>query len=387
MKKLLRILAGIWLATAMTTGYGTSAGEGITLQEQALEIAGSSLRFPMVSGIADAELAARVNARILEDLQADAYRQRVVDLISDDGRSITVTWTGGVRGDVFSAALEAEGAVRPPRVTHAWTWSNVDLQDGHEITLDELFPDPEGARKWIEGYLEEEVAPTLIANPGNSALTPLPEGFLMEGTGLTLLYGADQLSTLHDRAGAVKIGWNELREITDPSEDGIPARIGAAEMTTIGPESAQRLREMTEGGQLPDIPVKLGERVQEWTDRQHLLNDPDEYAGGRMFSLEGAAFRDVYILSDAVSADWAESRVQGIRTDRGCIFGLCIGETTADEWHRLLGEADSTVTLDAESAEAYRTVPGTRDYYLFGDRRLQLQADEDGVLRSIILSD
>ena len=152
-------------------------------------------------------------------------------------------------------------------------------------------------------------------------------------------------------------------------------------------ESAERIREMTESGQLPDIPVKIGDSVREWTDRTHLLNDPEEYAGGRMFALEGAAFRDVYLLSDAVNSSWDESRVQGIRADRGCFCGLCIGETAAEEWHQLLGEPDYTAILDEEAAESGRTVPGTCDYYLFGDYRLQLQTDTDGILAGITLAE
>ena len=384
MKKLLTLLAGICLATAAVTG---AFCEGPAIEEKALELAGSSLRFPAVSGMEDAALQETVNTRIREDLGVDGYLQRMNALISDEGRSIAVTWRGGISGEVFSALLDAEGAVKSLRSSHVWTWSSVDLRDGHEITLDELFTDAEAAREWMESYLEDTVAPEMSPHLGNSELTPLPDGFVLEKTGLTLLYDADRLSTLSDRAGAVKIGWNELREFTDWSEDGIPARFGAAEMAVLTEESAERIREMTESGQLPDIPVKIGDSVREWTDRTHLLNDPEEYAGGRMFALEGAAFRDVYLLSDAVNSSWDESRVQGIRADRGCFCGLCIGETAAEEWHQLLGEPDYTAVLDEEAAESARTVPGTCDYYLFGDYRLQLQTDTDGILAGITLAE
>ena len=384
MKKLLTLLAGICLAAVMITG---AAGESPAIEEKALELAGSSLRFPAVSGMEDAALQETVNARIREDLGVDGYLQRMNALISDDGRSIEAAWQGGIAGEVFSVLMKAEGAVKSLRSSHVWTWSNVDLRDGHEITLDELFTDAEAAREWMESYLEDTVAPEMSPHLGNSELTPLPDGFVLEKTGLTLLYDADRLSTLSDRAGAVKIGWNELREFTDWSEDGIPARFGAAEMAVLTEESAALIREMTESGQLPDIPVKIGDSVREWTDRTHLLNDPEEYAGGRMFALEGAAFRDVYLLSDAVSGSWDESRVQGIRADRGCFCGLCIGETAAEEWHQLLGEPDYTAVLDEEAAESARTVPGSCDYYLFGDYRLQLQTDTDGILAGITLAE
>ena len=383
MKKLLSILAAACLAAAQ----GTAAGEAPALEEKALELAGSSLRFPAVSGLEDQALEETVNSRIREDLRVEEYLQRMTALISDEARSITVSWNGGILGDVFSGRLDAEGAVRTLRSSQVWTWSNVDLRDGHEIALDEVFTDPAAAREALEAYLEEKVAPGLSPHLGNSRLTPLPEGFMLERAGLTLLYDVSQLSTLSDRAGDVKIGWNEIREIVDWSGDGIPARIGAAEMAVWTAESPDRIREMAESGQLPDLPVKIGDSVKEWTDRAHLLNDPEEYAGGRMFALEGACFRDIFLLSDAVGSRWDDSRVQGIRMDRGCAWGLCIGETRAETWRRALGEPDSTAVFDEEDADSYRTLPGTCDYYRFGNYRLELQADRDGILISILLEE
>ena len=383
MKKLLSLLTGICLAAALASG----TAEGAALEEKALELAGSSLRFPAVTGLEDGTLQDAVNARIREDLGVEGYVQRLNAVISDDARSIAVDWDGEILGDVFSGLLEAESTVSSLRSSHAWTASNVDLRDGHEITLSELFTDEAEARGALESLLEETVAPELSPHIENRALTPLPETFRLERTGLTLLYGAEQLGTLSGRAGAVKIGWNEIRAYTDWSEDGIPARIGADGMVNLTEESAARLEETTAGGQLPDIPLKIGDSVKEWTDRTRLLNDPEEYSEGRMFALEGAPFRDVYLLSDALGSGWDESRVQGIRMDRGCVWGLCIGETAAQEWHMLLGEPDYTADLDEDAAEYARNVPGTSDYYVFGDYRLILHADMDGILASITLAE
>ena len=384
MKKLLTILAGIFLAVFTACSCGA---EGAAVEEKALELGMGSVRFPAVNGMADAEVQALVNEQIRKDLHVDAYLDRLTALISDTQRSITVNWDGGILGDVFSCAMEAEGSVNPPRNSHVWTAGNIDLRDGHEISFGELFINEAEARDAIETYLLEEVAGELSAHLGNSGLTPLPETFRLERTGLTLLYDVKQLSTLSDRAGAVKIGWNEIRKITDWTGDGIPARIGAAEMVTLTADSAEQIRTTAESGQLPDIPVKIGDSVKEWTDRAGMLSDPDEYGGGRMFALEGAAFRSVYILSDAVSSRWDDSRVQGIRMDRGCVWGLCIDGTAAEEWHQLLGEPDHSAVFDAETAEQYRTVPGTCDYYLYGDYRLQLQYGEDGILAGITLAE
>ena len=52
----------------------------------------------------------------------------------------------------------------------------------------------------------------------------------------------------------------------------------------------------------------------------------------------------------------------------------------------MLGEPETTLTVDEERAESWRIVPGTSDYYTFGDCRLRLHADENGVLRSVFLT-
>ena len=146
MRKLLALLAGICLAAAVIP---YAAAESAALEEKGLELAGSSLRFPAVTGMEDETLQEAVNSRIREDLGVDLYLQRMNVLISDEGRSIDVIWRGGISGEVFSALLDAEGAVKSLRSSHAWTWSNVDLRDGHEITLGELFTDAEAAREWL----------------------------------------------------------------------------------------------------------------------------------------------------------------------------------------------------------------------------------------------
>ena len=381
MKKLLTVI----LAVCLAVSPAFAAAEGTALEENALELFGSSVRFPAVTGMADETAQAAVNARIREDLRVDAYLEKMTALISDEARSVTTDWSGSIAGDVFSGLLEAETTVRGLLSAHEWAWSSVDLRDGHEISFGELFTDEASAREGLETLLED-LSYDLSPHLQNSSLTPLPEGFRIGRTGLTLLYGADQLSTLRDRAGAVKIGWNEIRDFVDWSADGIPARIGAAEMVNWTDESADGLRAMAESGMLTDIPVKIGDSVKEWTDRMHPLYDPEEYALGRMFTLDGADFRDVYLLSDAVDRGWENSRVQGIRMDRGCLWGLCIGETEAAVWQQALGEPEHMAVFDAEKAESYRTVSGECDYYRFGDYTLGLQSDTDGILVSITLT-
>ena len=375
------------VAAILLLAAGPALADDVSLTEMSLALGSSVVRYPAADGIADETLREAVDEKMKACLDTDTYLGRMMTLISEETLRIETAWEGAVLGDVISCVVSAEGALADSRSTHRWTWSNIDLRDGHEITLDELFADGEAAREALEEYLDFEVAPELSAHLANSELTPLPDGFRLERTGLTLLYPVNRLSTLRDRAGAVKIGWNEIREYLDNGEDGIPARIGAAEMMTLDDKSAERIREMAESGRLPDIPVKIGEGLKALTDHYHLLTDPDVYEGGRLFALEGACFRNVFLMTDFLSEKWDDSIVQGIRMDRGCAWGLCIGETAREDWRAALGEPDAETGLEAEKAEANRMEPGACDYYNFGDYQLRLYCDMDGVLSSIVLTE
>ena len=371
-------------AAALALAAGCAAAE--ELSGGSLALGNSVVSWPEITGMADEALQKEINARIQEGLGVDGYLTRMSLLISGDN-GIRTEWEGGISGGVLSLRMSAEGALENTRTTHAWTAANIDLRDGHEIRLQELFPDWEAARAAIEEYLEWEVAPELSAHLSNSELIPVPEKFFLDEAGITLLYPVERLSTLSDRAGDIRIGWNEIREWLDLSEDGIPARAGAVRAAALTAQSAEGIRAMAESGRLPGVPVTIGDGLKALTDRYHLLIDPDVYEEGRMFSLEGGAFRDVFLLTDYLSEKWDDSTVQGIRMDRGCAEGLCIGETTREEWRAVLGEPAHIVDFDEERAEAYRREPGSCDYYRFGGYLLQLYSSEDGILAGITLTE
>ena len=83
-----------------------------------------------------------------------------------------------------------------------------------------------------------------------------------------------------------------------------------------------------------------------------MLTDPDVDALGRVFALEGAEFRNVYLLTDYLSESWDQSRVDGIRMDQGSLCGLAVGRTDRETWRQVLGEPEHTLEMDAEQAEA-----------------------------------
>ena len=362
------------------------AEEAFSIQDEGLDFSEAlSIHYPLVSGSGDEDLLKQVNDLIREKCRIGEYLSRAAQLLS--GGSLRTEWKGGIYGEVFSCAVSALGAVENSRTTHVWTAANADLRDGHEITFGELFTDEDAARERIEAYLDENVAPDLSAHLQNSELTPLPETFFLEPSGLTLLYPVSRLSTLSDRAGEIRIGWHVLRDELDLSEDSILSRIGAEEMITLSAQSAEQLRAAAGEGRMTGIPVTIGDSMQELTDRYHMLTDPDGFEGGRLFALEGGCFRGAYLMTDDLSRGWESSVVQGIRMDQGCLWGLCVGETPRSEWLAELGSPDGSAEIGEEKAEANRIVPGACDYYHCGEYILQLYSDEDGTLISIVLSE
>lgn len=379
-----RTLCCLAAALILTTVWAF-ADSGVQVEDRGLDLTEEvSVHYPALTGMEDAELLERINEQIQQDCGIREYLARASQMIS--GGRLRTEWTGGLIGeDVFSCIVSAEGALETARMTHALNGSNIDLRDGHEITFAELFTDEAAAGELLGNYLEYDVAPELSAHLQNSEVTPIPEAFALEPSGLRLLYPVEQLSTLGDRAGDIRVGWHVLREVLNLEEDSILKRIGADEMITLSPESCEKLRSVAEAGTLPGIPAGLGDSMQELTDKYHMLTDPDGYEGGRMFALEGGSFRGVYLLTDDLDRKWENSVVQGIRADQGCVYGLCVGETRRDEWLAALGEPDSSAEITAEKAEANRIRPGNCDYYTMGEKQLQLYSDDEGVLISLML--
>ena len=154
----------------------------------------------------------------------------------------------------------------------------------------------------------------------------------------------------------------------------------------LAADAKETLTAALSGGAFPGIPAALGDNVQGLIDTYQLLNDPDLAGDQRMISLEDGAFRNVYILTDNLTRKLDSSVAQSIRADRLMLLGLVTGSTTQDEWRQALGEPTRTVSVSAESAELRRLCAGQTDYYAWwSNATLCLHADEDGVLRTVML--
>ena len=380
-----RLLSLLLILTMMLAPAALAEQPGPALVDGGLELSGSSVHYPQLTGMADEVLQQQLNDRILAAGDIENRLTRLA-LLMQSPVSMQVTYRATMAGDVLSCVFSALGAVTDERATHVWSAVNVDLADGSDIAFDRLFTDEEGLRRDLEECLDYGVGPELSAHLRNSELTPVPEVFGLTETGLTLYYPMEQLSTLSDRAGAVTILWYELREHLRLEDDDILTRIGARDMLGPAPDSGEKIRAAVEAGTLPGVPVTLGGSVQEATDTYRMLTDPDLYQDGRMFALEDAAFRQVWLLTDALTEKtWDKSVIKGLRADRFNLWGLYPGlDRQAVE--AMLGQPDTVLTLDADMADAYRLVPGESLYYNYTGVQLRLHFDAEGLLTSLIIT-
>ena len=373
-----------WIACllAMMLWSPLGARAEVELKMLGLPLGESYVYYPQAEGMDDPALQEKVNHALVEGLGVEALLSRIA-LTMNAADPLQADYTAHTAGEVLSCVMHARGPVAFDRYTERFAAVNVDLCTGESITFDDLFTDASAAVAAMEEYMDFTVASELSAHLQNSELLPLPTAFGLSATGMTFYYDMEKLSTLSDHAGTVTILWCELLEHLRLEEGSVLSRIGAKDMLTM---NAEKIRETVEKGVLPGLPVQLGESVEKELDEHRLLLDPDLYEGGRMFQLEDGAFRGAWLLSDSLmDEEWSHSVVQGVRADRLNMYGLLCGVTTREEYLAALGEADSTVKLDWEQADAYRLAPGTSDYYTFGDYRLRLHADEEGVLSSVFL--
>lgn len=373
----------VWFLLLMMTL--TSACAETTVTRKGLALGESYVYYPQVEGMENADVQDAVNAALLAATGAETLLARL-PLTMHSATPLQADYDYQIMGNVLSVVVKAQGPVGNDRATQVWYTANIDLTTGESIAFDDLFMDADAARLALTDALEWDIAPLLSAHLRNSQLTPLPETFGLSEAGLTLYYPMEQLATLSDQAGTVTFRWCEMLEHLKLGEGMILNRIGAEKMVTLDETSAEAIRTAAESGQLPGIPVKLGDSVQEAVDAYRLLMDPDLYESGRMMQLEDGVFRGVYLLTDSLTDSWEHSVIQGIRADQMNLYGLMTDVTTQAEWRSVLGEPAATVEVDDVKAEANRILPGYSDYYNYDGVQLRLHANDEGVLTSLFIS-
>ena len=136
--------------------FTTALAEGPAVNDVGLDLLGSSVHYPQLTGLADPAAQSAVNTAIMEKGRINDRLTRMA-LLTSSPVKLNVSYAYTLQGDVFSCAILADGAVETSRATQVWSAVNVDLRTGEEITfaLDQVVI-IEHIRK-SRAYLSEEI--------------------------------------------------------------------------------------------------------------------------------------------------------------------------------------------------------------------------------------
>ena len=383
---LLILLAGLLLLPSRLS-LAAAANMGTpTVRDVAIELGDSAVHYPQLEGMADAAVQDAVNSAIVEQGKI-AQRMVTQATLQAGGTGLNVTYQAYLKDGVFSAVIDAVGIMENGRAGQEYATVNFDLTTGEPLQLTDLFADMDGAVI----YMEETLAATYLDELGsyvvNGELAPLPAAhFAFDGDGITFYYPGTQFSLVSGYSGAAHFYFSELLAYLKTDTQALPAMLGLLPETLTDAQTKAAIAYMAQQGQLPGIQVSLGEAMPDVIARYRLLREPDQYPGGRYCQLEAPAFRQVLVLTDALTGGFAQSTVTGILSFRTDVYGIRVGETTQARWREILGEPDNAVAFDDSLAASYGLPVGTGDYYDFETAQLLLYADAQGVLYAVRLT-
>ena len=293
-----------------------------------------------------------------------------------------------------SLLFSAEGKMLSGRPSQVYYPMTFDLLTGEEVTFDQLFSDPEGAKAFIEEYLEEKVEPTLSTYLENSEIFPVPyDRFWLDDFGHLILYWENgQLSFLSGYSGAVSFRRSELAPYLDLTENGvIPHLMYDRYIVSKTPEEqAENLWSLLGGGVLiagsPTVNVGMSD-LETYAGILHFTTDSGYYPGGAYLEAEEPILRGALILTDE-----NEDRIIGILSGNTDVFAIHTGETTLSDAVSFLGrEPDITIEMNEDAAEIYCVCPGTAAVYHVEPQpdgsayEFTLYADSDGIVQFVRL--
>lgn len=382
MKKMIGLCLSLLMLSAQFAFCARAQDEWSVALVMTNGAAGSSVCYPQLEGPADEKIDA-INRAITETAEIEKYLN-LLPTLDENSVGLRVRAEYALRGGVFSVLISAEGKMlrgRPGQKSYAMMF---DTRTGERIALSDLFADPEAGAARLEELLDTEVSAIVSTYMENDQLLPLPaDNFTVLHDALLLCYDADQLSFLSGDSGAVSFRLYELEDVLDMGEGGVPARL-----QTEAPEDVKAaVAASVEAGKLPglslrpDADVSLHASFDAAAEKLRCTIDAGAYPGGLIYETEDAFLRGACLLTDENG-----EKITGLLSGRLDFYGISTGVTTQAKWREVLGDPDITELVDRETAEAYRVSPGENDVYAFeGGNSLTLNADENGVLRFVIL--
>ena len=161
-------------------------------------------------------------------------------------------------------------------------------------------------------------------------VTPLPvDSFSFDDSGITFYYPYQQFALLSEYSGAVQFQYGELQSFLIQQSGSIPSLLDVVMPQYSDAQIKEEIEAIAEQGTLPAVPAKLNDSLTDLIEAYRLVRTPDQYPGGRYFQLETPQFRQVLLMSDALTSGWEASVVEGILSTRMNLYGIQTGVTTA----------------------------------------------------------
>lgn len=354
----------------------------------------------------------QINQAILDTSYIPEYRN-LLRTVASGGTGMTIDTQVNASAGLYTTGkgylallTEAKGKMLQGPPSHAYYPMVFDVEHGEQVSFDDLFDDPQGARAYIETYLSQVVEPQLSTYLENHQLFPVPyDNFGFSTCGhLIFYYPHDQLSFLSGTSGAIAFRYSELWNYLDTSENSIALQMASSGIIQHQYDSDRNPGEVQAIVQeyplsmpgLGNILPSLG-TIMEYVEKSHALTtDSGYYPGGAYFETETPELLGAYLITDT-----NESYLSGILTSRVDMFGIETGKTSLTEAKRLLGMPMAELPFTEETARMYLTCPGVAAVYTFESDHpihkgetgltttrvsLTLYADESGIVQYIKLS-
>jgi len=383
-KKIVSLLAAACLAACSLPAYAA-----IQVDSMFIENEGSRIVSMIMAGLTPQEGDAQPQE---EAVQASANANMLIQMRFPFAQYQLAMGRAGSREDGVNQALRLYQDGRTASMAVIWQGEqadgtrgssvqslSLDLTTGAEITLDQLFDDPDAAYAQMEAIIEEKIMGGLSDYMEYAELLPMPRDcFSYDENGLTVYYPQERYLYFSGRSGAVHFAWHEIDHLT--AKDG-----PVGELSGVQPGDALLIEEQTATGRLPGtLGFGVGDLLGDALSTHELLADPDYTTDSLLYQFEDESLRG-FALEIPKYAETPEEKtpVSAVRSSRAQMYGLETGETLREHAVLLLGEPEQLRTYTTDQAADRMLVPGESLFYGLGGHMLELHFDEDGVLSVI----
>jgi hypothetical protein len=312
--------------------------------------------------------------------------ERSKDWADESGASgVRMEGEASIAGSLLSLVVSIQGELPDGTVGHMYAAVNFDLLTGQEVTLDDLFEQPELAVARMEEIaldaLEREGVNTYLERVD---VVPLPrQNFTVDVRGLTVYYPREQYQRIDGRSGAFLFPYYQIEDYLKQS----PITEALLAQRPAPSDPAEQIRRDMANGELSGIPARLGTPMAGYIERYGLWDAPDYTLDGPLYQFEAPRMQGVRLSAAMYPPDPEDDSeaVINIRATQIDLYGLRTGVSALQDVAALLGPPAEVTALDAGAASDMLLPEGESYWYRGEGARLQFHGDESGLLAAVIL--